>query len=182
MIIGLMGYAQSGKDTTADILVADYGFTRIAFADALRDMLYALNPYIEDEDRLADIVDEFGWEQAKVNHGEIRELLQRLGTEAGRTILGENIWVDAALMKTDAEPLADYVFTDCRFPSEAIAVKASDGRLWRIIRDGYGPVNGHASETALDDRRADVTIYNNWTLDDLRQAVDGHMVRARVAA
>ena len=37
MIIGLTGAAGSGKDSVADILVAERGFHRIAFADALYD-------------------------------------------------------------------------------------------------------------------------------------------------
>ena len=44
MIIGLTGYAQSGKDTVAKILVENYGFTRIAFADKIREFLYETNP------------------------------------------------------------------------------------------------------------------------------------------
>ncbi len=44
MIIGLTGYAQSGKDTVANILVERYGFTRVAFADKIREFLYETNP------------------------------------------------------------------------------------------------------------------------------------------
>ena len=34
-VIGLTGYAQSGKDTVASILVEKYGYRRIAFAVVL---------------------------------------------------------------------------------------------------------------------------------------------------
>lgn len=36
MIIGITGYAGSGKDTIADILVRDHGFGKVAFADPLK--------------------------------------------------------------------------------------------------------------------------------------------------
>lgn len=36
IIIGLAGPAGSGKDTVADLLVAHHGYTKLAFADALR--------------------------------------------------------------------------------------------------------------------------------------------------
>ena len=50
MIIGLTGYAQSGKDSVADILVKNYGYTRIAFADPIRKLLYETNPAVKDGD------------------------------------------------------------------------------------------------------------------------------------
>lgn len=36
MIIGLTGQAGAGKDTVADFLTREFGFTKVAFADALR--------------------------------------------------------------------------------------------------------------------------------------------------
>jgi hypothetical protein len=159
-IIGLSGYAQVGKDTLASILVEHHGFERIAFADALRDMLYALNPDINDGPdagpELRWIVDTYGWEAAKERGA--RELLQRLGTEAGRNILGEDIWVQTAMKKV--KPGGRYVITDCRFPNEARAVEAAGGHVVRVKRPGFEPVNGHPSETALDDWAFAAVAYN----------------------
>ena len=76
MIIGLSGYARSGKDTVAQVLVEKYGFQRIAFADKIREFLYDLNPRLDhtlkDSLRLRDIVDVNGWEKAKI-HKVVRE-------------------------------------------------------------------------------------------------------------
>lgn len=38
-IIAISGYKRSGKDTSAEILVNDHGFMRVAFADILKDMV-----------------------------------------------------------------------------------------------------------------------------------------------
>ena len=38
-VIGLTGYAQSGKDTLASILVEKYGYSRVAFGDKIRDFI-----------------------------------------------------------------------------------------------------------------------------------------------
>ena len=46
MIIGLSGYAQVGKDTVAQILVEEYGYSRIGFADIIRNACYRLNPIV----------------------------------------------------------------------------------------------------------------------------------------
>jgi hypothetical protein len=56
MIIGLSGYARSGKDTVAELLVLNYGFKRMAFADGIRESLIALNPILHDGHRLNEIV------------------------------------------------------------------------------------------------------------------------------
>jgi dephospho-CoA kinase len=49
MIIGLIGYAQSGKDTVANMLVDKFDFERRAFADRIREILYEMNPMVGGE-------------------------------------------------------------------------------------------------------------------------------------
>ena len=182
-LIALSGYARSGKDEAAKVLVEEFGFTRIAFADKLRDFLYALNPVVgrgsDFSDRpiiyLHDVIDEVGWEGYKqTEHGtEIRRLLQRLGTEAGRQTLWDTIWIDAALK--DLEPEGKYAITDCRFPNEAQAIRDRGGKIWRVIRDGVGPANNHPSETSLDDYKFDGWIINNFkTVEMYRESVKNY--------
>lgn len=171
-LIGLMGYAQVGKDTTAGVL-AESGFERIAFADALKQMLLSLDPIVTDgsepQRRVSSVVESEGWEGAK-RIPEIRRLLQRLGTEAGRQVLGDGIWVDTAFQ--NVRHGGKFVITDVRFPNEVAAVRKWGGKLWRVTRDGYGPVNGHASETAVDHVDPDVVISNNADIDALWIEVD----------
>ena len=42
MIFGFIGFAGSGKDTAANILVKDYNFKKISFANPLKDMVARL--------------------------------------------------------------------------------------------------------------------------------------------
>jgi len=184
LIIGLTGYAQSGKNTLADQMVKDFGFEQRAFADSLRGILYALNPRLPEPNwgevgdgfghagvvRVQDYVDKFGWEYAKKKVPEVRQLLQRLGTEGGRENLGENVWVDGLFNKPHAARL---VTTDCRFPSEITAVKDRGGIVIRVEREGYGPVNDHVSETASLGLE-DFIVHNDgeiWGMEE--QALEG---------
>jgi len=96
MIIGLSGYAQSGKDTVADVLVKEYGFERVTFADPIRKILYAIDPKINGNS-LVELVDDYGWDIAKKNP-EVREMLQHLGYSA-RVHIYQDIWIMAAFSK-----------------------------------------------------------------------------------
>ena len=99
MIIGLTGYAQSGKDTVAKVLVENYGFTRVAFADKIREYLYEMNPMFDsiagEPVFVRDRVDRDGWEKAKQSP-QIRRLLQNSGV-AARKVFGPQFWVHEAM-------------------------------------------------------------------------------------
>ena len=174
MIIGLSGYAQTGKDTIANHLINKYGFTRVAFADPIREAVYKLNPNINIADMkgvsLATAVDRLGWEMVKVESEDARWLLQRMGTEVGREIFGENFWVDQAMKK--ALQHKNVVITDVRYPNELQAILEHSGTVWRVIKDDTGAVNRHASETALDDYQFEYIIFNNDTIESLYESVD----------
>ena len=168
MIIGLSGYGRTGKDTVGLYLVDEYDYCRRAFADPLKEAVLALNPLISDSLRVEDVVRAYGWDVAK-SYPEVRRLLQRFGTEFGRKMMGESFWVDISTKNLD---IADHVvFTDVRFPSEAQKIVDLGGQVWRVHRKGYGPVNDHASEVAMDDWNFGVHIYNYGTKSDLRNSV-----------
>ena len=168
MIIGLSGYAQSGKDTVAELLCLNYDYMRMAFADPMRNALYRLNPYIKDNISLRDSVNEHGWETTK-RIGNTRELLQRFGTEVGREMFGENFWVDQAFKQVHMYERV--VFADVRFPNEAQKIKDYRGQVWRITRGDNKPINSHPSEHALDNWSFDFHLNNDGTLDDLAEEV-----------
>lgn len=164
MIIGLTGYAQSGKDTVAAFLVEHYGYKRVAFADKIRDLLFKMNPIVEPDVRLQEVIAEMGWEKAKVRIPEVRRIMQELGVGA-REVFGDNHWIVEAYKDMDLD--SNYVITDVRFANEANWVKAFNGDIWRVTRDGIGPVNGHVSESELDSIPYDTLITNDGDLKDL---------------
>ncbi len=176
MIIGLTGYAQSGKDTVANILVERYGFTRVAFADKIREYLYETNPMYDSivgEPLFVKAkVDRDGWEEAKKSP-HIRRLLQTSGV-AARKVFGDTFWVQQALRQVHFE--GNYVITDVRFTNEADAIKKyDDAQIWRIKRLGIEAVNSHISEHEMDGYKVDQIFVNNSTVDDLEVLIKTRM-------
>lgn len=193
MLIAISGYARAGKDTVADRLCDVHGWERLAFADLLRECAKALNPivgqvlvelpmlgtdkveYLETDGLVTyqESLERYGYDKSKELYPEFRGILQRLGTDVGRRLLDDNIWVDATLAK--CEEGKNYVFTDARFPNEATAISGRGGRVVRVERPGVGPANDHPSETSLDDWPFDAVYQNDGTIDDLNAWVDEHL-------
>jgi dephospho-CoA kinase len=171
MIIGLTGYAQSGKDTVASLLVEHYGYTRIAFADKIRELLYEMDPPIPVSIHgknhvlgLQNFIDTYGWDVGKQNTI-VRAMLQNLGVGA-RKVFGNTFWVQQALCQVHFE--GNYVITDVRFINESEAIRKYDNaNIWRVVRSGVGPVNSHISESELDSIAVDYVINNDGDFKDL---------------
>lgn len=153
-------------------VLANHGFERISFADAIRDALYTLDPYVTEGSglRLSTLVDTLGWDAVKVQYPEVRRLLQVFGTEVAREQWDDQFWVNLGFSKM--RPEGRYVITDVRFPNEAEAVKQHGGELWRVDRPGIGPVNNHASDNHISQIEVDAVVKNDKSLDDLRPEVD----------
>lgn len=178
MIIGLSGYAQSGKDTVAKFLVEQRGFERIAFADPIRNLLWDMNPMLKDGFYLQGVVNAYGWDVAKTRFPEVRRLLQELGVAARKHIDSE-VWITTALQKMSGD--GNYVVTDVRFQNEAEALRSpfrkGNAQIWRVERNGVKAVNDHVSEHDLDNWDFDAYIHNNSTIEDLEFAVKTRLMQ-----
>lgn len=181
MIIGLVGYARSGKDTVANYLVEEHGYLRQAFADPMREALLRLDPRINVGEMrgvsLSEALKNLGWEALKEHSDDVRHLLQRMGTEVGRQMFGEDVWVNKAMSITSH--VDNVVFSDVRFTNEADAILRVGGRLWKITRPGVGPVNSHVSDSAMDaypDSSFDLIIHNDSTKESLFHELEKTML------
>lgn len=182
MIIGLNGYAGSGKDTAGEYLVMAHGFTRFAFADLLKDSVCSLFGIPREQvDRLkldvtalvtlyiADL-------PVSENSGIIKEMsfrgfLQRYGTEAHREVFGEDFWVDQLFsrMLTSTERA---VITDVRFLNEAERILQFGGLVLRINRSRLFEDDTHASEQPLPDWLISGEVDNSGDLSTLYKKLD----------
>lgn len=185
-IVGLGYKIGAGKDAVADILCSKFGFVKMSFADSLKEAVSAI----------------FGWPRGLLNDQEFkatedpfwgltpRTVLQRVGTEAMRNNIREDVWVKSLerRVKNHAETenctCPSVVIPDMRFPNEVAAVKRWGGIAVRVDR----PINtwtpnkeenaGHASEQALsgyDDW--DYVIDNSGTLADLEDSAEAMLWR-----
>jgi len=178
-VIGIAGYARSGKDTIADYLVDEHNYIKVSFSTPMKEAMYRLNPRITVNEvqntALRVGIDVYGWEGLKERSPDIRGLLQRFGTEVGREMFGEDFWVNYALDSIPDGGKA--VIADVRYPNEANAIRALGGKVYRVERNGVGPANSHASESALDGYEFDGTIHNQGTIEGLHSDIENYILR-----
>lgn len=165
MLIGLSGLAGSGKSEVAAILVNEFGFTRVKFADPLKNMLRTLMRdmgYCEDDierhvegDLKEAIIPEIGVT--------MRHLMVTLGTEWGRDAVHPDLWT--RLWAASADNHTDVVVDDVRFVNEVDLIRERGGVVWRVERPGL-VAGDHVSEQLAVQWNA--TIENTGTLGDLR--------------
>jgi hypothetical protein len=142
-VIGICGLAGSGKDTLADFLVKDHGFTKLSFAAAIKDVVAAAFGWDRDllegatpESRAwRDRPDAFWSEQLSIANFTPRMALQRVGTECFRDCLHPGIWIAALERRVRAISPRPVVITDCRFPNEVDLIsKKLGGRIILVRR------------------------------------------------
>ena len=173
-LLGLHGTARCGKDTVAAFL-EEYGFQSTAFARPLKDMLGALlqmNDTVLEE--MKDKTLELGCTP--------RVLMQTLGTEWGRDIVGglispgESLWVRLMRERLDMHYRLgiDTVLTDVRFQDEADLIHELGGAVVHIYRNRTDMIAtpDHKSEKGiLFAAKGDYVLANHTTLKDLESRI-----------
>ena len=180
LLIGFTGPPSSGKNTAADYLEAHHDFRQVAFADAIRQAVLTLDPWVDTFYRLREVVRAWGWETAKRNSPEVRRLLQVFGTEVGRAMFGTAVWVDQVCKKIATFPPGQRaVITDVRFSNEADALWARGGFLGRIKRDAshHRGVLDHRSETESAALVPDYHLPNHTSTEELHRRLDRLVTR-----
>jgi hypothetical protein len=163
-LIGLAGGPGAGKDTAAGLLVTHYGFHQHAFADSLRDFVYATDPGW----RMA--FDLHGYEVAKWEVEGFRQRLVDVG-EAARTWINPKVWIDALEHRVDKSLLDGHsvVISDVRYPNEAQEIKDWGGLIVAIDRQGVVPETDHAREVFFN---ADEYLMNHGSTGYLLSQID----------
>lgn len=173
MIIGLCGLAGSGKDEVAAILSRRHRFAAISFAGpiykAVSEVTGLPPDWLKDRGHKERAIPWLGKSP--------RELLQTLGTEWGRGMVREDIWIKIAMRRASEYEREGWhvVITDVRFQNEAETIRHAGGQVWRVERPGAGlggPAGEHSSEQGVPDHLVNQVVRNVGTLDDLDEAVN----------
>ena len=215
MIIGINGKIGSGKDTIGEIIQKlmmtnkKKSWEIKKFAGKLKQIASILtgidiSKFEDQEYKKTLLGPEWGtvkenplnsipaFGDVDFNHlMSVRELLQKLGTEAMRDGLHANVWVNALF--ADYTDKNNWCITDMRFPNEMKAVEDKGGITIRVNRP-YSTVVGqgngnpatfsqtqfHPSETALDGAKFMYEINNNGTMEDLVKKVRSILVNEKL--
>ena len=194
MIIGMCGLIGTGKDTVADILVNNYNFIKVSFADKLKDGVATVFSWdremlegTTDESRTwREQKDEF-WSRETNEHITPKLVLQMFGTDCMRNGFYNGIWVSIVKQQIINNPNNNFVIPDVRFPNEAKMIKEVNGEVWRIcrgidpnwftsyVKDNVVPTDVHESEWQWAKLDFDCVIHNNDTVKDLKNQVSNHL-------
>jgi hypothetical protein len=200
MIIGILGFAGSGKGTVGDILVNDYDFMRLSFADAVKDavsVIFGWPRHLLEGDTdfsrsFRECRDEW-WSERLGYEMTPRLAMQLMGTESGRAVFHKDIWIHT--IEKRMEGLERVVIPDVRFPNEVKFIRNQGGFIIRVVR-GNDPLwyntalkanresnlelmtkyNVHYSEWAWIGEQIDYLISNNGTIAMLEADV-GHLLK-----
>jgi len=150
-LIALTGPKQVGKSTVATAIAdtLDEQTHILSFADPMRAMLQAMGV------SLSNLVDQRHKEQEIEGLGKsARYLMQTLGTDWGRDMIDESVWLWAMKRRIELareQGAEAIVIDDCRFDNEADWILNAGGIVVSLTRDGisYGS-DSHASEQPID--------------------------------
>lgn len=165
-VVAFTGVAGSGKSTAMRYLVERHGYTLLKFAGPLKRMLYAMGL---TEDEVEGDLKELP--QDRFYGKSPRYLMQTLGSDWARRLIGEDFWVRmwqgeaSAILEVGGRVVTD----DCRFPNEAQAIRRLGGDIYRIVGRG-GIAGNHVSERGCGDE--DLVLVNDSSLDALHGKIE----------
>lgn len=198
MIVGLVGFIGAGKGSVADILVERHDYIKESFANSVKDSVSAvfgwdrslLEGDTPDSRAWREQPDRF-WSEKLGKPFSPRLALQLMGTEAGRDVFHQDLWIYTVERRCD--PNKDYVIPDVRFPNEIESIQRMGGKIVRVHR-GAEPIwwgealssnrqkdynlmkqnypEVHYSEWAWIGCNYDCSITNNHSLEELVIVVD----------
>jgi hypothetical protein len=175
MIIGITGKIGSGKDTVAQItqkLDPARNWQNKKLSSKVKQIAYLLTGFVDQDSHEGKSHYLTDWGMT------IREIQQKIGTDAIRNGLHENAWVFSLF--SEYTPSANWLITDIRFPNEVTELAKRGFSVYRVIRDNNPfPQSTHVSEMALD-KASLPAIPNNGSIKDLEEYIRVNVIGLRL--
>lgn len=162
-IIGISGHMGVGKTTAAKIF-EKYGYSIIKFADPLKLMLKVLGMTEEQLNGPKKSLP-IPWLGGKTP----RYVQQTLGTQWGRLLIYNDIWVNA--WEFNIHDKDKIIADDVRFSNEAKRIHYLHGKIIKVTRPGYNGDN-HESETSIDNITHNFLVENNGSIEIYQQKIE----------
>lgn len=169
-LIALAGFIGSGKTEAAKYLRDRHGYKIIKFAEPIKDMLRAIGlteAQINGDEREVPL--------AMLCGKTPREFMQKLGTEFGRKMIGENIWANIWKQKVldswAGDKVVRVVADDCRFANEGFVARELGGVVIKVYRPGV-VCSGHESEVSVKHMLADHLMDNDGEIEKMQAWLD----------
>lgn len=132
-IVGLLGPAGCGKSSVASYLSNKYGAKRYSFAQPLKEIVRLSFDLTESQVYGTQAQKEAVDPRYNVTP---RWLLQRIGTQGVRAVLGPDFWWQHCLAQIERDAGEVAVIEDCRFENEVNGLLAKGASIWRIEAPG----------------------------------------------
>lgn len=137
MLIGVVGFMGSGKGTVGNLL-EQKGFIKDSFAKPLKDACSVIFGWSRDllegetkESRDWREIPDTYWTEKFGYSFSPRLALQLMGTEAGREVFNQDIWIISLLNRVKGK---NVVVTDVRFKNEVKYIQENQGIIIRVKR------------------------------------------------
>lgn len=197
-VIALTGRAGSGKDTAAGILqfLTCEGVTRKPFDLEEFVPFYTKQPFHFNEGNGTFHVFKFAWPVYKMvgillhrNPDDLmrdksfkntvqkwgltgRQLLQKVGTECFRDVIGSDVWCDV-MEPNLQQDIPGAIISDLRFVNEAEFLKTKhDAVIIKLVGRNNGTSTDHPSEAQIDSIKHTYTVANDGNYKDLAMQLE----------
>ena len=170
IVIGICGKARAGKNEIAKYLTKYHAFKEDSFASPIRQSCIHLLGLsgLDELDRIKEQSHEL------LNNKTPREYMQKMGTEFGRNMICDDIWIKSLYGRN--KNTKRLCVSDIRFENEMLSIKNNGGFIIRIVRPGVEiKLSNHQSESGISDEFIDYEIINDGTLLDLIPKIESVM-------
>lgn len=182
MIIGITGKKRSGKDTSADYIMENYGFEKkLSVADPLKEACRILFGFTDEQlyGNLKDVIDPH-WECMP------RDIFQYLGTDILRNDIkkiipniGNNFFINLLTKKIEENAeTQNIIVADLRFQNEIDKIHGLGGIVIKVTRPPKAvPISQTTHESEDNDKLKDIdyAMINDGSKENLYKRIDDVM-------